>query len=202
MADVKTHWDNVYGSKKTDEVSWFRPHLDESLRWLDSLPRGALLDVGAGASTLVDDLLARGYPRPTVNDLSARALDATRQRLGARADDVDWLVGDITTLTLPHQAFDLWHDRAVFHFLRGDDERARYVAAVRRAVKPGGHVLMATFGPDGPTRCSGLEVSRYSPAALHAEFGPDFVRVGSASEIHHTPAGGAQQFTYCLCRLA
>mgnify|MGYP001553798028 CR=1 FL=1 len=196
----QTHWEDVYTRKKVDEVSWYRPHLDQSLELLTRLPRGAVIDVGAGASTLVDDLLARGYGPVTVNDLSATALATSQRRLGDRATAVHWVVGDIISAPLPAQAFDLWHDRAVFHFLRTPEERARYVAAVRHALKPGGHLLVATFGPEGPTQCSGLEVCRYSADALHAEFGADFAKLGSVTELHQTPSGKTQQFVYCLCQ--
>ena len=199
------HWESVYERKAVDQVSWFRPHLDQSLKYLDrlALPKDArLIDVGAGASTFVDDVLARGFTRPTIADLSSKALEVSKQRLGARAADVDWLVGDITTLELPERAYDFWHDRAVFHFLREPADRARYVAQVKRAVKPGGHVLIATFGPQGPQRCSDLDTMRYSGDELHAQFGGEFQKVDELLELHGTPSGKQQEFVYCLCRLA
>lgn len=198
------HWEGVYTRKKVDQVSWFRPHLDQSLAHLEraALPKHAsIIDVGGGASTLVDDLLDRGYANLTVVDLSARALELSRQRLGPRAADVQWLVGDVTQLELPAQAFDFWHDRAVFHFLTSPESRALYVAAVKRSVAPGGHVVIATFGPEGPEKCSGLEVVRFTPEAIHAEFGPDFTKVGEDRELHGTPWGSDQEFVYCYCRL-
>lgn len=197
------HWEAIYEKKKVDEVSWFRPHLDQSLRLLEEVgAQGSIIDVGAGASSFVDDALARGVTAITVNDLSSRALEVARARLGPAADAVSWRVGDITRLELPKHAYDFWHDRAVFHFLRDPADRERYVAQVRHALKPGGHVVIATFGPEGPMRCSGLEVCRYSADALHAEFGDDFVKVGAVTELHQTPSGNPQQFVYCLCRMA
>jgi SAM-dependent methyltransferase len=158
-----------------------------------------VIDVGGGASTLVDDLLDAGYRDLTVLDLSAAALRAARGRLGERADLVDWIEGDVTEVELPEARFDVWHDRAVFHFLTEEDQRARYVEAARRSVRPGGHVIVAAFGPGGPARCSGLPVVRYSPDRLHDEFGSPFALVEHASETHRTPWGSAQEFIYCYC---
>jgi ubiquinone/menaquinone biosynthesis C-methylase UbiE len=161
-----------------------------------------IIDVGGGASTLVDDLLDRGYCALTVLDLSAAALAVARKRLGERAQAVSWVAGDITQVKLPAQAYDIWHDRAVFHFLTGQAEREAYVRAVVHAVKPGGTVIVATFAEDGPERCSGLPVMRYSPDALHAEFGTRFTLLRRKREAHHTPSGTIQRFIYCLCRKA
>lgn len=204
MSDPATHWQQVYDTKASDEVSWYRPHLEQSLAFIEraGISRGAgLLDVGGGASTLVDDLLDRGFTNVSVLDLSERALDVAKARLGDRAARVQWLVGDVTTVQLPAHGFTFWHDRAVFHFLTDAAARQRYVEQVRHAVAPGGHVLVATFAPDGPERCSGLAVCRYSAEGLHAEFGDDFQRVDSARETHRTPRGGEQAFMYCYCRL-
>jgi ubiquinone/menaquinone biosynthesis C-methylase UbiE len=145
-------------------------------------------------------LLQAGYRQLTVLDISAAALQVARQRLGRQAAAVTWLDGDITQVELPPSAYDLWHDRAVFHFLVSEIDRQRYVAAVRRAVQPGGHVIVATFSPDGPSQCSGLAVARYSPDGLHGEFGADFELVNSAGELHQTPFGSRQAFIYCYCR--
>lgn len=198
------HWEAVYRSKPFDAVSWYAPHLDDSLKLIETLcpdHAAAMIDVGGGESTLVDDLLAKGYRRLSVLDISAEAIDFTRRRLGTMAPTVQWLVGDVTTVNLGPQVFDLWHDRAVFHFLTTDAQRRAYVAQVQRSVKPGGHVVLATFGPQGPQKCSGLDVVRYDDAALHAQFGGEFVKLGSHLTEHHTPMGTIQQFLYCWCRL-
>lgn len=200
----KRHWDAVYTTKPTDRVSWFRPHLDRSLAFLDAAkisPDAGVLDVGGGASTFVDDLLERGYSNVTVLDLSDAALEAARDRLGERASRVRWICADITEVRLPERAYAFWHDRAVFHFLREPAARARYVEAVRRALVPGGHIVVATFGPQGPEKCSGLEVMRFTPEAIHAEFGDEFARIASTTELHNTPWGSEQEFVYCYCRM-
>ncbi len=199
----KNHWEHVYETKAVDAVSWFQPHAEQSLRLIHQtgLPRTAsIIDVGGGASTLVDDLLHEGFRALTVLDLSGAALAAARARLGARADSVTWLEADITQVALPYHAYDLWHDRAVFHFLTSENERRAYVSAVLRSVKPGGYVIVATFAEDGPLQCSGLPVVRYSPDALHAEFGAPFQLIEHECEEHHTPAGKIQKFIYCYCR--
>jgi len=203
-ADNKEHWDSVYTAKAPDRVSWYRPHLDRSLHFIEfaKLPLGAaIIDVGGGASTLVDDLLDRGYSNVTVLDLSAAALEAARARLGDRASLVQWICADVTEAQLPAHTYDFWHDRAVFHFLTDPAARARYVDTVRRALRPGGHIVVATFGPHGPEKCSGLEVVRFTPDGIHAEFGDRFAKVGDATEIHNTPWGSDQEFVYCYCRL-
>ncbi len=200
----KTHWDDVYETRGPERVSWFRPHLDRSLAFLDAarLDRSAgVIDVGGGASTFVDDLLDRGYRNLTVLDLSQAALDTARSRLGKRGVDVQWICADITDARLPDNAYDFWHDRAVFHFLLDADARARYVDAVRRSVRPAGHIVVATFGPHGPEKCSGLDVLRFTPEALHAQFGPEFSKLGDTTETHVTPWGTEQEFVYCYCRL-
>jgi len=201
----REHWEAVYGQKGPEQVSWYQAHLERSLRFIEAAHLAgdaAIIDVGGGTSTLVDDLLARGYLNLSVLDISAKAIDVAKARLGAMASRVRWIAGDVTEVDLPPAAYDFWHDRAVFHFLRGERERRRYVAAVHRSVKPGGHVLVATFGPKGPERCSGLEVQRYGADQLHAEFGPGFQQVGALTEMHTTPWGAEQQFVYCYCRVS
>ena len=202
--DPKSHWERIYQSKLPTQLSWYQPHALRSLsliRRVSPPPNGAIIDVGGGASTLIDDLLDAGYHDLTVLDLSATALTETRARLGPRADGVRWIEADILDAPLPTTGYSVWHDRAVFHFLLAPADRARYVAQVRRAVRPGGFVLVATFADDGPTRCSGLEVNRYSAAALHAEFGAPFRLMASEREEHVTPGGVRQAFIYCLCRM-
>jgi SAM-dependent methyltransferase len=203
MTDRK-HWDDVYATKGPDRVSWFRPHLEMSLAFLEAakIDRDAgVIDVGGGASTFVDDLLDRGYRNVTILDLSETALEETRRRLGPRASRVHWVCADVTAVRLPESAFDFWHDRAVFHFLLDPLARARYVDAVRRSVKPGGHIVVATFGQHGPEKCSGLEVLRFSPEGIHAQFGSGFAKVADATETHVTPWGAEQEFVYCYCRM-
>lgn len=200
----KEHWDSVYRTRGSEQVSWYRPHLDRSLAFLEATGLGRdarVIDVGGGASTFVDDLLDRGYTNVTVLDLSAAALDAAKGRLGSRASQVKWICADVTDPQLPSEAYEFWHDRAVFHFLREPAARARYVSAVRRMLKPGGHIVVATFGPHGPEKCSGLDVMHFTPEALHAEFGPEFARLSDAVEMHTTPWGSEQEFVYCYCRL-
>jgi len=201
--DSKTHWETVYSSKSTEAVSWFQPHADLSLNLIKATGVGrgaAIIDVGGGASTLVDDLVAEGYADLTVLDLSAAALKAARKRLGAEADRVCWLEADITKAALPASRYDIWHDRAVFHFLTAPADRDAYVRTVLRAVKPGGHVIVATFAEDGPLQCSGLPVMRYRADELHDQFGAAFTLLQHQKEEHHTPFGTVQQFVYCYCR--
>jgi SAM-dependent methyltransferase len=159
-----------------------------------------IIDVGGGEATLVDDLLDRGYRHVSVLDISSIALDVAKARIGGRAKTVSWLCGDVTTFGFAPHAYDVWHDRAVFHFLTDPKDRAAYVRQVARAVRPGGYVIVATFGPEGPTKCSGLDVMRYDPDALHDEFGARFRLLKHLTEIHRTPAGSTQQFTYCYCK--
>jgi len=202
--NVEAHWDAVFQSKAADAVSWYRPHLEISL---DLIRRHApqasasIIDVGAGESTLVDDLLGAGYRQLTVLDVSKTAIEATKSRLGAAAAAVRWIAGNVTEVPLPAQAYDVWHDRAVFHFLVDRAQRAAYVRAVLQSVRPGGHVIVSTFGPEGPEKCSGLQVMRYDVETLHDEFGRRFRVEESTKEVHRTPWGAAQQFVYCCCRV-
>lgn len=162
---------------------------------------GQIIDIGGGISTLVDDLLANDYKNVSVLDISAVSLQTARQRLGSQAKKINWIEADITQAQLPHQFYDVWHDRAVFHFLTKAEDRQKYVEAVRRSVRQGGHVIVATFAPDGPEKCSGLDIVRYDEDALHNEFGDDFEVVDSTRrETHHTPFGTDQKFVYCYCR--
>lgn len=199
----KSHWEQLYSTKAADSVSWFQQHAEYSLRLIRDTglpPDASIIDVGGGASTLVDDLLQAGYGNLTVLDLSGAALAAAQRRLGARGAQVQWIEADITKVSLPAHAYDLWHDRAVFHFLTAPEERAAYVQAVLHALKPGGHIIIATFADDGPEQCSGLPVQRYRANELHAEFGEAFTLVHHEKETHYTPAGKSQQFVYCYCR--
>ena len=202
--DVKTHWEKVYTTKAPDAVSWYRQHLETSLALIERAAdarEASIIDVGGGESTLVDDLLLRGYTNLTVLDVSQTAIEVTKKRLGSAAEQVHWLVGDIVEIELEPRTYDLWHDRAVFHFLTTPEHRLAYVRQVTRAVKPGGHVIVSTFGPEGPTKCSGLEVLRYDTESLHSEFGGRFRLMESTKEVHQTPFETTQQFLYCYCRL-
>jgi ubiquinone/menaquinone biosynthesis C-methylase UbiE len=198
--ESKEHWEQVYSTKAVTGVSWYQEHPERSLRLIEAtgLPKSvSIIDVGGGASTLVDDLLNAGYQDVSVLDLSRAALAAAEVRLGSKASHVRWLEADITKVELPERAYDIWHDRAVFHFLTGEEDRRLYVAQVLRSLKPGGHVIVATFAEDGPTQCSGLPVVRYSPAELHAQFGSRFVLSRQEREEHHTPFATTQKFIYC-----
>lgn len=201
----KQHWEEVYTTKSTDSVSWFQPHASLSLDLIKATGAAkdaGIIDVGGGASTLVDDLLANGYSDLTVLDLSAHAMEAARRRLGKQEALVRWIEADITEVDLPSKRYDIWHDRAVFHFLTTPEQREAYVQTVFRSVKPGGHVIVATFAEDGPEQCSGLPVMRYRPEELHDQFGEAFTLLKHTKEAHHTPAGKVQQFVYCYCRRA
>ena len=199
----EAHWQQVYTQKSTEQVSWYRPHLDRSLALIAAAglhPAARIVDVGAGASTLVDDLLDRGFTDIAVVDVASAALEAAQARLGARALGVRWIAGDITTPLLEDSSVDLWHDRAVLHFLTDPAERSAYLSQLQRCVRPGGHVLLATFAPDGPERCSDLPVVRYTSAELAALLGPDFETIAESREVHRTPRGSSQAFSYALCQ--
>ncbi len=197
------HWDAVYQTRASNSVSWYRPHLDTSIALLqragmDSQSR--VIDIGAGASTLVDDLLALGVRRITAVDLSATSLDLTRKRLGADGESVVWIVGDITRVTLPPSSADLWHDRAAFHFLVTEAEVRTYVQSAARTVVPGGHAVIGQFAMDGPERCSGLPVMRRGPVQIAAAFSPAFHLDDSLHEVHVSPGGSPQSFVYALLK--
>ncbi|MBA3032184.1 MAG: class I SAM-dependent methyltransferase [Gammaproteobacteria bacterium] len=199
----KSHWDRIYSTKPAESVGWFQAHPQQSadlIRGTGISLSAPIIDVGGGASRLVDGLLTNGYSNLTVLDLSAAALAATKARLGTAGQAVQWLEADITSATLPAHAYELWHDRAVFHFLTSAEDRQAYVDAVLRAVKPGGHVIVATFAEDGPSQCSGLPVVRYSAGQLHAAFGAPFTLLQHEREAHRTPSGALQHFVYCHFR--
>lgn len=203
MKHREEHWESVYREKRADEVSWYRPHLDRSLAFLDDCKLDAsarIVDVGGGASTFVDDLLESGFTDITVLDLSSAALSRAQARLGDRAKDVRWIRGDATEALLAPDSVDLWHDRAAFHFLTDPERRAAYIERVRRAVRKGGYVIIATFALDGPEKCSGLPIRRESPESIAASFLPDFEKIAEAREEHMTPWGARQPFSYALCR--
>jgi ubiquinone/menaquinone biosynthesis C-methylase UbiE len=200
--ETKAHWNRIYATKPCTQVSWYQQHLEVSLHLIErtGIDKTAhIIDVGGGASTLVEDLLVRGFQQVTVLDISAAALRAAQERIGCRAASVEWLEADITEATLPANDYDLWHDRATFHFLTRIEDRRKYIEAVRHSVKEQGHIIIATFADDGPTRCSGLDVVRYSSSDLRRELGGDFKLVDSVREDHRTPFGTVQSFVYCWC---
>lgn len=197
---LQQHWEQVYRSRPADGVSWFQPHAVRSLSLIRATGlanSAAIIDVGGGASPLVDDLLDHGYGAVTVLDLSGTALATAQQRLGPRAARVQWIEADVTAAGLPHHGYDIWHDRAVFHFLTAPQQRRAYLQTMLDALKPGGHAIIATFAEDGPTQCSGLPVRRYSAASLQSELGAAFTLVQHEQEAHRTPTGQLQKFIYC-----
>lgn len=199
----KEHWENVYSNKSSTEVSWFQEHAAMSVELIKNAgvsKEASIIDVGGGASILVDDLTDEGFTDVTVLDLSGAALAAAKSRLANQGASVTWLEADVLDIEFPLARYDVWHDRAVFHFLTDEAQRQAYVRQVLIAVKPGGLVIIATFAEDGPEKCSGLPVVRYSADELHAEFGNPFQLLGHEKESHHTPGGVEQKFIYCFCR--
>lgn len=197
------HWQDVYRNKPADRVSWYRAHLEQSLALLRQAGLDAhsrVIDVGGGASTLVDDLIAAGVRDISVLDLSAQALAIARERLGDAADNVDWLVGDVLVIAFPRARFDLWHDRAVSHFISDDDMAGAYARQAADAIASGGHAVIAGFAPDGPERCSGLPVARRSADDIARLLGAPFTLIDSRNERHVTPGGSVQAFEYAVLR--
>lgn len=202
MGDAR-HWNDVYATKPAETVSWYEDEPRNSLAMLDAAgigPDAAVVDVGGGASRLVDDLLDRGFTRVTVLDLSSAALDVARARLAARAGQVEWVVQDITRWEPAVGSIDLWHDRAVLHFLVDEPDRQAYLRALVAGLKPGGFAILAPFALTGPEKCSGLPVCRYSPESLQSLLGPEFSLMRSLAATHVTPGGSSQDFIYCLFR--
>lgn len=200
----KSHWENVYQKKGPNKVSWFQEYAETSLKVIQqhvSDKNAHIIDIGAGASTLVDSLLNSGYKHLNVLDISDEALDIAKERLGEKQAQVNWFTTNILDTSLPKHHFDFWHDRAVFHFLTKQEDREKYVAQVFNALKPGGKVIISTFGPDGPLKCSGLPIVRYDHDTLHDEFGSAFTLLEHGKEDHLTPDGSVQKFIYCYCRL-
>lgn len=202
MSDRSTHWQNVYATKGETEVSWFQDSPAISLEMIRAARpdhAAAIIDIGGGASRLVDALLQDGYRNLAVLDLSGNALDTAKKRIGAAASTVDWIVADATTWG-PAKTWDIWHDRAAFHFLTDPHDRAAYVERLRSAVAPDGQVIIATFAPDGPEKCSGLPVQRHDSASLSAELGPEFELVEMRNETHRTPWNSTQAFQFSQFR--
>jgi SAM-dependent methyltransferase len=201
-ASRKAHWETVYTTKDESEVSWFQDDPAPSLALIEQAqpaPDSAIIDVGGGTSRLVDALLSRGFRNVTVLDISAAALDLAALRLGRRAGEAQWIVADVTEWQ-PFRRFDIWHDRAAFHFLVDDEDRKAYIACLKQALRPGGHAIIATFAADGPEKCSGLPVNRYEPAGLAKELGEEFALVGSRRHAHATPSNSSQSFQFSIFR--
>jgi len=194
---ARQHWEHVYATKPVDQVSWFQPHAEGSLRLIQDTgvaKSAPIVDIGGGASVLVDDLLAHGYSNVSVLDISGNALARSRDRLAERAAEVQWIESDVLEAALPEHSCEIWHDRAAFHFLTSAEDRNTYRRAALRAIRPGGYLIIATFAADGPERCSGLPVVRYDAPALHAALGEEFELVHHENESHRTPAGNEQRF--------
>lgn len=201
-SEPQQHWARVYEEKASTEVSWFQAEPEPSLRTLDRFvegPLSSLIDIGGGASNLVDALLDRGWTDITVLDIAASALEVSKTRLGSRAEQVQWEVADITQWR-PRRKFGVWHDRAVFHFLTDPEQRAAYRRALSEGIAPGGLIIIATFALDGPERCSGLSVQRYDADSLAEELGPSFRLIESWREDHVTPWNSSQAFNWCAFR--
>lgn len=198
----RAHWENVYQTRGEREVSWYEESPSISLDYIRATgakPGASIIDIGGGASRLVDTLLDEGFEAVTVLDLSEKALATSKARLGARGAKVQWVAADVTTWE-PSQTYDVWHDRAAFHFLTDPKDRAAYAARVLRAVRPGGHVIIGTFALDGPERCSGLPVVRYDAASLGKILGPSFKLIESRNHAHQTPMGAIQRFQFSRFR--
>ncbi len=201
--ETKNHWERVFETKAITEVSWYKPHLDLSLELIarsGAGPGDTIIDVGGGDSSLADDLLRRGFSDITVLDIAASALHRARERLGDLSGRVRWLETDILTAELAERRYDVWHDRAAFHFLVDEAARLRYRTQLERSLKSGGHLILATFADDGPKRCSGLQTMQYSAETLTSALGRQFHLLESHKEAHVTPAGKEQRFVYCLFR--
>jgi SAM-dependent methyltransferase len=202
MSGRQAHWDNVYATKDEHAVSWFQEKSDISLDLIRATGVNAtasIIDIGGGASRLIDALLDEGFKAVTVLDLSEKALATSKARLGARGAHAQWVVADITTWE-PSQTYDVWHDRAALHFLIDPNDRAAYAERVLRAVRPGGHVIIGTFAPDGPERCSGLPVVRHDAATLGELLGHSFELIESRRHDHQTPTGATQRFQFSRFR--
>ncbi len=196
----KDRWEQVYSTKPTEKLGWYKPHLQTSLSWIKELGLAMdapIIDVGGGASTLVDDLLGKGYRSITVLDISKKALSLVKARLGERADLVTWLEGDITSVDLPTHHYELWHDRAVFHFLTAPEQQRKYRDNLLKALRPSGHLIIGTFAPEAPPRCSGLPVQRYSPKQIESALCSEFELKRDHKELHVTPGGVEQMYLYC-----
>ncbi|MBT4511858.1 MAG: class I SAM-dependent methyltransferase [Chloroflexi bacterium] len=199
----KSHWDNVYQHTDPSQVGWYRPHLENSLQFIEEIAleqSAQIIDIGGGCSTLVDDLLDRGFDNVTILDLSSYAIEIAKNRLGNRSSEVTWIEADVTKYTPPPNQYDLWHDRAVFHFLTSPEDRNTYFNAVWQSLKPNGNLIIATFSPEAPPKCSGLDLVRYTPDSLCHEFEEGFHLIQNLQQEHVTPLGVRQPYIYCHFR--
>jgi SAM-dependent methyltransferase len=195
----KQHWETIYDTKTEDEVSWFQPYPKTSIEFLElfQMPLKAnIIDIGGGDSYFVDALLEKGYENIWVLDISAKAIERAKERLGAKASQVHWIVSDVTEF-VPDLQFDFWHDRAAFHFLTNDNKIYKYVSIAEDAIKKGGYLILGTFSENGPTECSGLETKQYSEASMSARFELKFERIKCIQEDHQTPFNTIQNFLFC-----
>jgi len=199
----RKHWEEIYSTKPTEKLGWYEPDLQTSLTWINDLEllRDAeIIDIGGGASTLVDDLLGKGFKSITVLDISKSSLSSVKARLGEKAESVTWLEGDITAIDLPEKCYELWHDRAVFHFLTEPERRQQYREHLLNALRPGGHVIISTFALEAPPKCSVLPVHRYSHEQLGSTLGEEFELEKYDKEQHITLGGVEQMYLYCQFR--
>lgn len=199
MSNVKQHWEKIYETKEETTFSWFQSYPKTSIEFISlfNLPKQAkIIDIGGGDSHLVDALLEMGYSNVSVLDISSKAIDRAKQRLGAKAETVQWIVSDITEFE-PTVEYDFWHDRAAFHFLTTEVEIIRYLSIVNRAIKKEGHLVLGTFSKNGPLKCSGLEIKQYTEATISLLFEKDFNRIKCIQETHVTPFNTMQDFVFC-----
>lgn len=196
--DKTEHWENVYQSKSSADVSWYEPDPKQSVDMIvgaSGTSHGRVIDIGGGQSFLVDRLLDVGFSQIAVLDISRTAIEATKARLGERASRVEWIVADITQRDSLGE-FDIWHDRAVFHFITDPDDRMRYLELLKRSLPIGGHFIVGTFAKGGPEKCSGLAICQYDAATMQDELGRSFVPVNDCEYLHTTPSGKPQQFFF------
>jgi ubiquinone/menaquinone biosynthesis C-methylase UbiE len=201
MKENEQHWEKIYTNRSASQVGWYTPHLETSMRWISKLklaPEDPIIDIGGGASTLVDDLLDLGHRDLTILDLSSKAIHLTKERLGNVSHSITWLHGDVTEIKLPSDYFRLWHDRAVFHFLIESENQRKYRDAILASLKRGGFFIIGAFAPDAPPKCSGLPVQHYTTELLRKSFGKQFKLKHHRNEIHITPSGVKQSYLYCL----
>jgi len=201
--DIKEHWEQVYSTKPANCLGWYEPHLQISMTWLKELGLDKdiqIIDIGSGASTFVDDLFLEGYQNITILDISKTALSVTRERLHSLAKQPLFLEGDITSINLPTNKYNVWHDRAVFHFLTEQKQQRSYLNNLHDGLKPGGHLVIGTFAPEAPPKCSGLPVQRYSLETLENTLGVEYRLEQHCKQLHITPGGVEQIYLYCQFR--